>query len=119
VLQVKRKNLWSISGLIFLAMLILICVASRNSEQDAAIETLSQAEKVPGVWKMTDVYEIRVREHLGNCWASQFDGFDIALAEDGMTTLVGPVADQAALHGLLIKVCDPGLILLSVHRVRI
>jgi hypothetical protein len=67
---------------------------------------------------MAEVYEIRVREHLDNCWANRFDGFLIQREEDGTTALVGPVADQAALHGLLMKVRDLGLTLLSVHRVK-
>jgi hypothetical protein len=67
---------------------------------------------------MADVYEIRVREHLDDCWATRFDGFFIAHEEDGTTALVGPVRDQAALHGLLAKMRDLGLTLLSVNRVK-
>ena len=68
---------------------------------------------------MATVYEIRVREHLDNCWASRFDGFFISHEEDGTTVLTGPIADQAALHGLLIKMRDLGLTLLSVNRVEV
>jgi len=67
---------------------------------------------------MVEVYEIRVREHLDNCWANRFDDFLITNEENGTTALTGPVADQAALHGLLMKVRDLGLTLLSVHRVK-
>jgi hypothetical protein len=67
---------------------------------------------------MSEVYKIRVRERLDNCWANRFDGFLIAHEEDGTTALTGPVADQAALHGLLMKVRDLGLTLLSVDRVK-
>ena len=66
---------------------------------------------------MAVVYEIRVCEHLDNCWANRFDGLFITHEEDGTIALAGPVADQAALHGLLTKVRDLGLTLLSVNRV--
>jgi hypothetical protein len=65
---------------------------------------------------MAEVYEIRVREHLDNCWANRFDDFLITHEENGTTALIGPVADQAAVHGLLMKVRNLGLTLLSVHR---
>ena len=62
------------------------------------------------------VYEIRVRGNLDLQWADWFDGFSITPIGDGETLLVGPVADQAALHGLLHKVRDLGLPLLSVQQ---
>jgi hypothetical protein len=61
-----------------------------------------------------ELYEIRVRGHLDARWASQFEGLTIILEEDGNTLLTGPVIDQAALHGLLKKVRDLGLPLVSV-----
>jgi hypothetical protein len=60
------------------------------------------------------VYEIRIRGHLGSEWTDWFDGLTIQLGEEGQTVLTGPVADQAALHGLLKKVRDVGLPLISV-----
>ncbi|MFN2133439.1 MAG: hypothetical protein ACK2VD_23140 [Anaerolineae bacterium] len=60
------------------------------------------------------VYEIRIKGHLGPQWRDWFSGLTIQLEEDGQTVLTGPVADQAALHGLLKKVRDVGLPLLSV-----
>ncbi len=63
------------------------------------------------------VYQIRVKGHLGSQWTDWFNGLTITLAEDGNTLLTGPVIDQAALHGLLRKVRDIGLPLLSVVRV--
>ena len=59
-------------------------------------------------------YEIRLKGHLGTRWAAWFDGLSIAHGSDGTTTIHGQVADQAALHGLLQKVRDLGLPLISV-----
>jgi hypothetical protein len=61
------------------------------------------------------VYEIRLKGHLDARWVKWFDGLAITLDENGNTLLSGPVADQAALHGLLKKVRDVGLLLLSVN----
>jgi hypothetical protein len=63
-------------------------------------------------------YEIRLKGHLEARWAMWFDGLTITLEEDGDTLLTGPVVDQAALHGLLKKVRDVGLPLLSVNLVQ-
>lgn len=60
-------------------------------------------------------YEIRVRGELDPQWSSWFDGMHVACARPGETVIVGPVADQAALHGLLARVRDLGLPLLSVR----
>ena len=55
------------------------------------------------------LYEIRLKGHLGPQWSDWFGGLTITLVEDGETLLTGPVADQAALHGLLKKVRDLGI----------
>ncbi len=63
------------------------------------------------------VYEIRIKGQLDSRWGDWFEGLTITLAEEGDTLLTGPVADQAALHGLLKKVRDLGMPLLSVNQV--
>ena len=62
------------------------------------------------------VYQIRIKGHLGRGWTDWFGGLTITLEEDGDTLLTGPVVDQAALYGLLKKVRDLGMPLLSVNR---
>ena len=64
------------------------------------------------------LYEIRIKGHLASRWADWFEGLTITLEEDGVTLLTGPVVDQAALHGLLKKVRDLGIPLLSVMRLK-
>jgi hypothetical protein len=64
----------------------------------------------------TEFYEIKLRGHLDAYWAEWFDGLTVTHDEDGSTVLCGPISDQAALHGLLAKVRDLGLPLLSVNR---
>jgi hypothetical protein len=59
-------------------------------------------------------YEIRLKGHLDERWADWFEGLSFTHASDGTTILSGPVVDQAALHGLLRRVRDVGLPLLSV-----
>jgi len=66
----------------------------------------------------TIVYQIRLKSHLSHQWTDWFEGLTITLEEDGNTLLTGPVIDQAALHGLLKKVRDLGMPLLSVNRVK-
>ena len=63
------------------------------------------------------LYEIRLKGHLGSQWTDWFEGLTITLEEDGNTLLTGPVIDQAALHGVLKKVRDLGLQLVSVSPV--
>jgi hypothetical protein len=64
------------------------------------------------------MYQIRVKGQLGLEWAGWFEGLAITLDDDGDTLLTGPIVDQAALHGLLKKVRDLGLPLVSVNLVR-
>ncbi len=64
------------------------------------------------------VYQIRLKGQLGAEWAEWFEGLAVTLEEDGNTLLIGPLADQAALHGLLKKIRDLGLPLISVCPVK-
>ena len=64
------------------------------------------------------VYQIKINGHLGCQWTDWFEGLTITLQEDGDTLLTGPVVDQAALHGLLKKVRDLGMPLVSVHQIQ-
>lgn len=59
-------------------------------------------------------YEIRIRGRLDDRWVPWFDGMTVTAADEGVTVLRGPVADQAALHGLLARLRDLGLPLISV-----
>jgi hypothetical protein len=62
-------------------------------------------------------YEIRVEGHLGSRWSAWFDGLSLTSEDDGTTVIRGPVPDQAALHGLLSKLRDVGIPLVSLARV--
>jgi len=64
------------------------------------------------------VYQIRIKGQLGSQWTNWFGGLAITLEDDGVTLITGPVVDQAALHGLLRKVRDLGMPLVSVVSVK-
>jgi hypothetical protein len=65
----------------------------------------------------TMIYQIRIKGRLSDQWSEWFQGLSIMPADDSDTFLIGPVADQAALFGLLRKVRDLGMPLLSVNRI--
>ena len=73
-------------------------------------------ERQPG---QRTIYQIRVRGILDRKWSDWFDGMDISTQGNADTLMTGPVIDQAALHGLLHKIRDIGLPLLSVNIVRL
>ena len=62
-------------------------------------------------------YEFRVKGHLGSRWVAWFDGLSLTDEDDGTTVIRGPVVDQAALHGVLQKLRDVGLPLVSLTEV--
>jgi hypothetical protein len=62
-------------------------------------------------------YRIRIEGHLGASWATWFEGLEIRHEENGETVLSGTLADQAALHGVLMRIRDLGLPLVAVNRI--
>ena len=64
------------------------------------------------------IYQIRLKSHLSSDWTDWFEGLTITPEEDGDTLLTGPVIDQAALYGLLKKVRDLGITLISLNPVQ-
>ena len=79
--------------------------------------TERRSQRTDPVWPA--VYQIRIEGHLGRAWTSWFAGLSISLEDNGDTLLTGPVVDQAALHGLLTKVRDLGVPLVSVNRLEV
>jgi hypothetical protein len=63
-----------------------------------------------------EIYRLTLKGHLDNAWAAWFEGLTITLADNGETILTGPVVDQTALHGVLVKIRDLGLPLLALTR---
>ena len=78
---------------------------------------MSDPHASSGVRREAGEYDIRLAGHLDQRWAEWFDGLTVTRHGDGTTVLHGTVVDQAALHGLLQKVRDLGLPLVSVARV--
>ncbi len=76
---------------------------------------MSETHALPENHDESGLYEIRLKGHLDDRWADWFEGLTITLEDNGDTLLTGPVIDQAALHGLLKKVRDLGMPLLSVN----
>jgi hypothetical protein len=65
------------------------------------------------------LYEIRIKGHVDGRWADWFGSMTITLEDNGDTLLTGPLVDQAALHGLLRKVRDSGMTLISIQTINI
>ena len=65
------------------------------------------------------IYEIRIKGHLSDRWVDRFEGMTFVHESDGTTVLCGPLADQAALHGLLNGIRDLGLALISVQQINL
>ena len=78
---------------------------------------MSETHALPEYHDGAGRYEIRLKGHLDDRWSDWFGGLTITLEDNGDTLLTGPVIDQAALHGLLKKVRDLGLSLVSVSPV--
>jgi hypothetical protein len=78
---------------------------------------MSETNALPEYHDEPGLYEIRLKRHLNDRWAGRFGDVAITLEDDGNTLLICPVIDQAALHGLLKRVRDLGMPLLSVNSV--
>jgi hypothetical protein len=63
------------------------------------------------------IYQIRIKGHLGRQWADRFEELNITVEDDGTTLLTGPVIDQAALYGIMRRIRDLGIVLLSVNSI--
>ena len=75
---------------------------------------MSETHALPEYHDESGLYEIRLKGHLNDRWADRFGDVTITLEDNGNTLLICPVIDQAALHGLLKKVRDLGMPLVSV-----
>src|SRR5258706_15007031 len=84
-------------------------LTGHNRDRVMSNEINSESEKAQPM-----VYQIRIKGHLGREWTDWFGGLTLTLEDNGETLLTGPVVDQAALHGVLRKVRDLGMPLLSV-----
>ncbi len=76
---------------------------------------MSETHDLPEYYDGSGLYEIRLKGHLDNRWADRIGDVTITLEDNGNTLLICPVIDQAALHGLLKRVRDLGMPLISVN----
>ena len=86
------------------------------ADQDVPL-TVKEQERMESEHVRQEIYQIIVKGHLDSEWSDWFDGLTITLVDSGETVLTGPLADQTALHGVLIKIRDLGLPLLSLTRI--
>jgi len=86
-------------------------------KQRAERIAMNEKHAQTGNWHEAGRYEIRLKGHLDTRWAAWFDGLTLTHESDGTTIIHGPVVDQAALYGLLQKMRDLGLPLISVIHV--
>ena len=77
---------------------------------------MSNTPEPAGKWSEAGQYEIRVGGHLASRWGAWFDGMTLTHHNDGTTVIAGTLADQSALHGVLRKVSDIGVPIVSVTR---
>ena len=90
-----------------------------SEEQQAATEGNSVREEDRRPSQESQVCQIRIKGHLDDSWCAWFDKWTMSHEQDGTTVLTGPVADQPALHGVLARIGDLGLPLISIKPVGI
>lgn len=90
---------------------------SEESHGQMSIEGNVTNEECLGIPGKGEIYQIRVKGHINHQWSEWFGGFAITHQDDGTTVLTGPIADQPALHGLLVKIRNLALPLVSINRV--
>jgi hypothetical protein len=115
-----HKNLWlcAFNKNIPNAILKYLCIHTWRKVYSQHIQRETNPDKQAQTMSESPIiYQIRIEGHLGSQWTDWFNGLTITLEEDGHTLITGPVTDQAALHGLLKKVRDLGLPLVSVNPV--
>jgi hypothetical protein len=98
-------------GILSFYILQVVQIVLTDHERDKVMSNKPNPKTDPGVPML---YQIKIKGHLDRQWTHWFEGLTITLEEDGDTLLTGLVVDQAALHGLLKKVRDLGLPLVSV-----
>jgi hypothetical protein len=79
---------------------------------------MRRTNNTSGPYDESGFYEIRLKGHLDDRWVDRFEGLTITVEENGNTLLTGLVVDQAALHGVIKKVRNLGIPLVSVNRVQ-
>jgi hypothetical protein len=92
------------------------CFERTPIHPDGHLERSAMSDHHPGLGD-TSAYRIRTQGHISDRWSDWFEGFDLRHDTDGTTVISSPALDQAALHGLLAKVRDLGLPLVSVTRI--
>lgn len=119
-----KQYLTSILKYLFVNTLSSVYCRCIKREPRASMTRHNDTDNVKRSHSKTDpgqpvVYQIRIEGHLDHQWADWFSGMSVTLEENGDTLLTGPVADQAALFGLLKKIRDLGLPLISVNCVEL
>jgi len=88
-----------------------------NDRNTSGGSNVNDVQRAPDEGQTPEQYEIRIKGHLDPRRADWFEGLQLVAASDGTTVIQGPIPDQAALHGLLRKIRDLGLPLISVTQI--
>jgi hypothetical protein len=85
-----------------------------DASADGAFNDTVETHRIPSAEQL--YYKIRIRGHLDSCWSGWFEGLSLTNLPDGEAVIFGPLADQAALHGVLERIRDLNLMLISVNQ---